>query len=147
MDIDFYPCLFHICRDHYVFTLTQLKWWHMNRFSDIKPTIYFWDEYTGSIYTILLISYWLGLLILSLWGPGEVWFLLVFFFFFTSMNFITFIVVWWSSQSNFIAFPSQISSPSPQPTNLSPLVAISFSKSESVSILQSSLYPFFRFYI
>ena len=53
-----------------------------------------------------------------------------YFFFFYSMNFVIFMVVQQSSQPNFIAFPSQTSSPSPNP-NLSPLETISFSKSVS----------------
>ena len=44
------------------------------------------------------------------------------------MNFITFIVVQWSSQPNFIAFPFQTPSPylHPIPANLSPLETIIF---------------------
>ena len=41
------------------------------------------------------------------------------FFYYYSMNFITFIVVQWSSQPNFIAFPSQTPAhpPTPQPVS------------------------------
>ena len=46
------------------------------------------------------------------------------------MNFITFIDVQQSSQTNFKAFPSQILSASPPP-NLSHLETITFSKSAS----------------
>jgi len=58
-----------------------------------------------------------------------------------SMNFITFIVVQWSSQPNFIAFPYQTSSPPPQSQPIS-LGKHKFPVYESVPLLQiSSLCP------
>ena len=41
----------------------------------------------------------------------------IYIYFFNSVNFITFIVVHWSSQSNFIGFPSHTPSTSPHPWN------------------------------
>ena len=64
-----------------------------------------------------------------------------------SMNFITFTVVQQSSQPTFLAFPSQTPIASSYSQPVSSGNYLSFSKSESISVLQSSLCPFFRFHM
>ena len=72
-----------------------------------------------------------------------------FFFFFNSMNFVIFIVVQLSLQPNFTAFLSQTPNPSlpcPQPVSFGNHTF--FIICDSVSVMQSSLYPvFFRVHI
>ena len=70
------------------------------------------------------------------WSPSQkflsffiyFWFLL-FSFFLLLNEFITFVVVHWSSQSSFTGFPSHNPSASPHPPKLSPLETISFPRS------------------
>ena len=83
----------------------------------------------------------------SNWKP--IWHFFQIFCLFLLLNeFITFIVVQWSSQPNFIAFPSQTPSTSLTPPPVSFGNHKFFKVCESVSILQrSSLHPFFRFHM
>ena len=66
------------------------------------------------------------------------------FIYLKSMNFITFIVVQQSSQRSFTSFPSQTPSPSPHPQPISFGNHKCFKVCESVSVVLSSLCPFFQ---
>ena len=119
------------CLPKYIICIYFLPFWRLPFFV-LWYSFKFWWYLSLLLLTMLLVSYqeiidksivlpFLGFLVKNfvILGLGSVYLNY-------SMSFITFIVVQWSSQPNFLAFPSQTLSVSPHRPNLSHLETIIF---------------------